>query len=200
MVSPGANHHVSIVVRLLLSLSLVLARRSLHTRWERLLQLVGLVGVLEDKGVEALLASDLELGLRDTGALVLLYASSWNTHCQHVVLLSILCSRLSLSLSPILHPLFPPLFHILNWCFDIQRASFLRQISMKLLMSVTSRGMMAVRWAMCGWGEIGIFRRRWPRIQSSNTSKSKSAGTAVSADSRTRNLGTSLTTSLASFT
>lgn len=63
-----------------LSLSLVPARRSLHTRWERLLQLVGLVGVLEDKGVEALLASDLELGLRDTGALVLLYASSWNTH------------------------------------------------------------------------------------------------------------------------
>lgn len=82
-----------------LSLVLVLARRSLHTRWERLLQLVGLVGVLEDKGVEALLASDLELGLRDTGALVLLYASSWNTHCQHVVLVSILCSRLSLSLS-----------------------------------------------------------------------------------------------------
>lgn len=80
-----------------ISLSLVLARRSLHTRWERLLQLVGLVGVLEDKGVEALLASDLELGLRDTGALVLLYASSWNTHCQHVVLVSILCSRLSLS-------------------------------------------------------------------------------------------------------
>lgn len=98
-----------------ISLSLVLARRSLHTRWERLLQLVGLVGVLEDKGVEALLASDLELGLRDTGALVLLYASSWNTHCQHVVLVSILCSRLSLSLSSILHPLFPPPFHILNW-------------------------------------------------------------------------------------
>lgn len=79
MVSPGANHHISIVV-LPLSRSCARARRSLHTRWERLLQLVGLVGVLEDKGVEALLASDLELGLRDTGALVLLYASSWNTH------------------------------------------------------------------------------------------------------------------------
>lgn len=82
-----------------LSLVLVLARRSLHTRWERLLQLVGLVGVLEDKGVEALLASDLELGLRDTGALVLLYASSWNTHT--VSMLSLFQSRglVSLSLS-----------------------------------------------------------------------------------------------------
>lgn len=103
MVSPDANHNISIVVRLLLSLSLVLARRSLHTRWERLLQLVGLVGVLEDKGVEALLASDLELGLRDTGALVLLYASSWNTHT-----LSACCPRFNPVFSSLSLSLFDP--------------------------------------------------------------------------------------------
>lgn len=37
--------------------------RSERTRGERLLELVGLVGVLEDKGVEVGGAADLELGL-----------------------------------------------------------------------------------------------------------------------------------------
>lgn len=38
-------------------------RRSKRTRGQALLELVGLVGVLQDKGVKVLVAADLELGL-----------------------------------------------------------------------------------------------------------------------------------------
>ena len=44
--------------------------RRAHTGRERLLQLLGLVGVLEHQGVEVLLAADLELDV--VGLLVLL--------------------------------------------------------------------------------------------------------------------------------
>jgi hypothetical protein len=46
-----------------------------HTRWQRLLQLLGLLGILQDKSVKVSLAADLELDLRRL--LVLLYASSY---------------------------------------------------------------------------------------------------------------------------
>lgn len=48
--------------------------RSQRTRGQALLELVGLVGVLQDKGVEVLLAANLELGL--LGLAVLLDARS----------------------------------------------------------------------------------------------------------------------------
>jgi hypothetical protein len=46
-----------------------------RTRRQTLLELLGLVGVLENKGVDALRASDLELDVVDL--LVLLYACGW---------------------------------------------------------------------------------------------------------------------------
>lgn len=48
--------------------------QSKRTRRKRLLELLGLVGVLKDKGVDEALASDLELDV--AGLLVLLYARS----------------------------------------------------------------------------------------------------------------------------
>jgi hypothetical protein len=53
-----------------------------RTWWEGLLELVGLLGVLEDKGVEVALAADLELDHR--GLLVALDA------CSYVMLVSAL--------------------------------------------------------------------------------------------------------------
>ena len=41
-----------------------------RTRRQALLKLLGLVGVLQDEGVEVLRASDLELGLRGSGVLL----------------------------------------------------------------------------------------------------------------------------------
>jgi hypothetical protein len=52
--------------------------RGVHTRGQTLLELLGLVGVLKDKSVDVLRASDLELDVVDL--LVLLYAGS----CLHV--------------------------------------------------------------------------------------------------------------------
>ena len=46
-----------------------------HTRGKRLLELLGLVGVLEDEGVDVPRAADLELDVVDL--LVLLYARSY---------------------------------------------------------------------------------------------------------------------------
>ena len=58
------------------------------TGWKGLLQLLGLVGVLEGESVEISLASDLELGL--VGGLVLLYPGSCITTCQNAI--SSLCA------------------------------------------------------------------------------------------------------------
>lgn len=50
-----------------------------HTRGQTLLKLLGLVGILEDKGVHVLRAADLELDVVDL--LVLLYACGCS-QCQ----------------------------------------------------------------------------------------------------------------------
>jgi hypothetical protein len=48
--------------------------RGRHTGWKRLLQLLGLLGILQDKSVQVSLAADLELDVG--GLLAALYASS----------------------------------------------------------------------------------------------------------------------------
>lgn len=58
-------------------------QRGIRTRGKRLLELLGLVGVLQNQGVDEALASDLELDV--AGLLVLLYACSCKT-CQQLFL------------------------------------------------------------------------------------------------------------------
>jgi hypothetical protein len=91
--------------------------RTSHTRWQTLLQLLSAVRVLEDEGVEAALASDLELDL--VGLLVLLYPRRCGT------LLALLGSSGAIGL-------------------HIQDASFRRAISMNCLMSETCCGILAI--------------------------------------------------------
>jgi hypothetical protein len=83
----------------------------MRTRRQALLELLGLLRVLENQGVEVLLASDLELDVSDL--LVLLDPGG----CWSIV-------------RNIVHLFFSIGFHLsIGWC-DIQEASFRRQISM----------------------------------------------------------------------
>lgn len=54
--------------------------RGNHTRWKTLLQLLGLLQILKDKGVQVLLASDLDL---DSAALadILLNVGGYDVLC-----------------------------------------------------------------------------------------------------------------------
>ena len=57
------------------------ASRMMPTRWKTLLQLLRLLGVLEDERVEETLASDLELDA--VGAFIAFYAASLNSGESH---------------------------------------------------------------------------------------------------------------------
>jgi hypothetical protein len=124
-----------------------------HTGRKGLLELLGLVAVLEDKGVELAAAANLELDLL-VG--VLLHARG----CCKKRPISQMFSMALLSLIPdpsfahmfqksyaqCVHT-FPSLSRIQNPLYvgqNVQEASLRRQISMKLLMSEISRGMLAV--------------------------------------------------------
>ena len=119
-----------------------------HTGREGLLELVGLVAVLEDKGVELAAAADLELDLL-VG--VLLHARScyktWKS-AKYSIFLPIHSLPAPVSQQPPISPLVPRSFlqfqQFLVSGVNVQEASLRRQISMKLLMSEISRGMLAV--------------------------------------------------------
>ena len=128
--------------------------KGLHTGRKGLLQLLGLVAVLEDKGVEVVAAADLELDLL-VG--VLLHAHS----CKNRSISQMLTSAPPiLQIESFVHacvlrkcarPVFPPEFPLFLQSGilpalgqNVQEASLRRQISMKLLMSEISRGMLAV--------------------------------------------------------
>lgn len=82
------------------SLQMVHECEDRHTWRKRLLQLLGLVVVLEHESVEVSLAADLELGLVDTGAAVLLYPRSCFVHRQHIVPSITILSSIPLSPHP----------------------------------------------------------------------------------------------------
>jgi hypothetical protein len=92
-----------------------------HTGRQALLQLLGLVGILEDKGVEVLLAADLELDV--VGLLVLLDPRGYN--CSSVRTCAVALGRRKGA---------PGEEGIIVGCGraeeNVQEASFLRQISM----------------------------------------------------------------------
>ena len=119
-----------------------------HTGRKGLLELVGLVAVLEDKGVELAAAADLELDLL-VG--VLLHARScyktWKS-AKYSIFLPIHSLPAPVSQQPPISPLVPRSFlqfqQFLVSGVNVQEASLRRQISMKLLMSEISRGMLAV--------------------------------------------------------
>lgn len=137
--------------------------KGLHTGRERLLQLLGLVAVLEDKGVEVVAAADLELDLL-VG--VLLHAHSCKTR---LISQMFTIAPLILQIKSFVHacvlrqcatPVFPPEFLLFlqssippDLGRNVQEASLRRQISMKLLMSEISRGMLAVMfdWVRSGY-------------------------------------------------
>ena len=98
-----------------------------RTRGKALLELVGLVGVLENKGVQEALAADLELDL--LGLAVLLDPGGCRSNCL-LVFNSVFR----------LHGLLSERKKRRN----VQEASFRRQISMNCLISETSRGMVTV--------------------------------------------------------
>jgi hypothetical protein len=98
--------------------------RFAHTRGKRLLELLGLVLILEDEGVEVTVAADLELdllgrGLLDTGS------------CLDIPIL-------------VLAFLLFAIWSLWGTRKNTQEASLRRQISMNCLISVTWEGMLAV--------------------------------------------------------
>ena len=86
-----------------------------RTWWERLLELLGLVRVLENKRVDESVAADLELDV--AGLFVLLYPGS--------------CGAVSRNTS-----------HARSNSVNVHLASLRRQISMNCLMSETSEGIL----------------------------------------------------------
>lgn len=99
-----------------------------RTRGQGLLELVGLLGVLQDESVDETLAADLELDL-----LALAVALDPGGCSNHII--SFELSRLS---SP---NFFLSIFPAAGVGDHVQEASFRRQISMNCLISETSRGM-----------------------------------------------------------
>ncbi len=104
--------------------------RVIRTRRQTLLKLLGLVGVLEDEGVEVAVAADLELGLRRVAnLLVLLYPRG----CTYPISMR----SHSIDSTSLRHNA------VMVDGEDVQEASFRLQISMNCLMSVTSFGILA---------------------------------------------------------
>ena len=137
--------------------------KGLHTGRKGLLQLLGLVAVLEDKGVEVVAAADLELDLL-VG--VLLHAHSCKNRSISQMftitppMLLIESSVHTCVLRKCARPVSPSKFLLFLRSSippapgqNVQEASLRRQISMKLLMSEISRGMLAVLfdWVRSGY-------------------------------------------------
>jgi hypothetical protein len=125
-----------------------------HTGRKGLLELLGLVAVLEDKGVELAAAADLELDL-----LVGVLLHTRGCCKKHPISQIFSMALQSLISSPPFRacdflkrmlnvstrfPLFSRIQNPLHVGQNVQEASLRRQISMKLLMSEISRGMLAV--------------------------------------------------------
>ena len=108
-----------------------------RTRGQTLLELLGLVGVLKDEGVDVGGASDLELDVVDL--LVLLYAGGCNTVSPDLSSHSLPRSS-RLSASPV------------HW------ASLRRQISMNCLMSETSEGILTICVLTGRWNSESIVK------------------------------------------
>jgi hypothetical protein len=120
-----------------------------RTRGKRLLELLGLVGVLEDEGVDVPRAADLELDVVDL--LVLLDARGY-TQSASFLLQSIIASQSSpfgvrvpiCIFSPSLRTILSFFCGVLGvWIGHVHWASLRRQISMNCLMSETSAGILA---------------------------------------------------------
>ena len=106
----------------------------MHTRRQTLLELLGLVGVLEHEGVQVAMAPDLELGLRRARLLVLLYPGRF----ANIQISMYSTNSSSRALWP--HISQVSFSSITGFEMDVQEASLRRQISMKVLMSLISRG------------------------------------------------------------
>ena len=134
----------------------------LHTRRKGLLQLLGLVAVLEDKGVKVVAAADLELDLLvgvllhahscKTRSISQMFATALPTFQPKYFVHACVSEIRKISISTRIHALSP--IHIPPALGrNLQEASLRRQISMKLLMSEISRGMLAVLfdWVRSGY-------------------------------------------------
>ena len=109
---------------------------SMLTWRKTLLELLGLVRVLDDEGIEVAMAADLELGLRRASFAILLYPRRCiQDHVSACSFPSHLPSR------PLRTPSAPVSFSEV-FVEHVQEASLRRQISMKVLMSLISRGML----------------------------------------------------------